>query len=163
MIYNKATVEIYKTLQSDFEEFKQHYQVDFTELKAKCISDINTQQKTLALLQEYLVSREDEVEKFLERMSNNVNILLAYAQYDATTNRMYSEMSRKQVEALFNTPWYKKLFKSQREEILKEVEIDIYAEYNPKLNEIQARISEATKDIIKNSSVESQESQESQE
>lgn len=112
----------------------------FEMFEEKIQTEIDVLKTIIRSSQEHLDQKENEILEFISDTNANIEMLQLYIEKELLSQRIISEISKRQVEELMLAPWYKKLFQSQRDKIMKEVSEFVTNNYEPNVKELSQRM-----------------------
>ena len=131
-----------------FENFKARYVVDMQSY-ARDIKELSDNiQSRFDSMMEYNHQHDDDVDKFLQTMMDNVTLMQKYVSIQLLESQIKAEIALEQAKALTMAPWYMKLFKRQRQKILDYAELKVKDSYVDVKNSYQDNLRRAINEVL---------------
>lgn len=96
----------------------------------------------------HLSEVEKHIEDYVTQQLNNSKILQAYVEKELFLSSLSNEICYAQINALAEAPWWKKLTKKKRNDIMLKAKIETQNKYAKHLNELNDRLTKITKGIL---------------
>ena len=100
----------------------------------------------------HLSEVEKRIEDYVTQQLNNSRILQAYVEKELCLSSLANEICYAQINALAETPWWKKLTKKKRSYIMLKAKVETQDKYAKRLEELNDRLTKITNGILEDES-----------
>ena len=101
------------------------------------------------LFDAHLTEMEKRIESYVTQQLNNSKILQAYIEKELFLSSLANEICYAQINALADSPWWKKITKKQRNLIMSKAKVETQNKYEKRIKKANEDLSNITKNIKK--------------